>query len=244
MADYWHLWLGALFLRREAYEYQRERKDSFAHGLLFIVLIGVIVALSGIAGAALRYATSPNVDAVKNTILNHLQSMPFYAESIQPFPDAQRQFQSGYDQTWAVAGSLFMGYPISAADWARVLASVITTPISWIVGWLVYGVLAHLIASRGNPHANLSHGLGTLALATSPQALGVVNIIPQAGVNGLALALWTLILNVYALRTAYQVSTRRAVWAALFPLLLLLLLVLLCLILIVVLLRSNIPGGQ
>ncbi len=244
MADYWHLWLGALFCKREAYEYQRERKDSFAHGLLFIVLIGVLVALAGIIGAGLRYATSPSMDAVKNTVLNHLQAMPFYAQSIQPSPEAQRQFQAGYNQVWAAAGSFFMGYPTTVADWARALVSVVTTPLFWIVGWLIYGVLAHLIASRNNPNANLSHGLGALALATSPQALSVVNLIPQASVSGITLALWTLILNIYTLRTAYQISTRRAVWAALFPLLLLFLLLILSFCLIIALVVPVARGGQ
>jgi hypothetical protein len=241
MTDYWHLWLGALFLKREAYEYQRDRRDSFAHGLLFIVLVGVLVGLFGIAGAGLRYASGPSAVAVKNVVLNHLQAMPFYD---QMGSSAQQQFLTGYERTWAALGSLFMGYPTNAGDLVSLLAGIITTPLAWIIGWLFYGLLAHLIASRGNPHSSLAHGLGTLALATSPQALNVINVLPGASVGGLVLALWTLILNVFALRTAYRVSTRRAIGAALFPLLLLLLLLLLFLCLGLFALVAVIRGGR
>jgi hypothetical protein len=241
MRDYFHLWLSALFLKREAYEYQRDRRDSFAHGVAFILLLGVIVALFGIAGAAVRYATEPSADAIKNTVLNHLQAMPFYS---QFSPQGERQFLNGYNQVWKALGSLFVGYPTKASDLVSVLASVITTPVSWIIGWLVYGAFAHLIAGRGNPHSSLAHGLGTLALATSPQLLNVATVLPGASVAGTVVGLWTIILNVFALRTAYRISTPRAVFSALFPLLLLLLVLLLFACVGFLALLAAIQGGR
>ncbi len=236
MANYWQLWLGALFLKREAFEYQRDRRDSFAHGLLFIVLIGVVVAGAGIVGAALRYASGPNADAVKNTVLTHLQAMPFYTQSIQTDPRIESEFLSGYNRVWANLGGAFMGYPTTGAGVFLLLLGLLTVPLGWLLGWLIYGVLAHVIASRNNPEATLAHGLGTLALATAPQLLNVVSILPLAGVSSVALGVWTLVLNVFALRTAYRVSTGQAIWAALFPLLLLLILAsfFLCLLLLLI----------
>ncbi len=244
MADYWQLFVGALFLKREAYEYQRERKDSFAHGLLFIVLIGVAVALAGIGGGALRYAKSPSVDAVKNVVLNHLQAMPFYSQSFQLSPSAERQFLDGYDLVWQNLGSTFMGYPVNTTGWALLLASVVTTPLLWLIAWLIYGWLAHLIARRGALHIGLNQALGTLALATAPQALAVVGVLPQAGPNPLVLSLWTMILNVFALRTAYRLSTPRAIWAALFPILLLLILLILFACIGIAVLPAAVRGGR
>jgi hypothetical protein len=241
MRDYWHLWQSALFLKREAYEYQRDRRDSFAHGLAFIILVGILVGLFGIVGAGLRYATEPSADAIKNTVLNHLQAMPFYSEFGS---QGERQFLSGYNQVWAALGSLFVGYPTNAGDLITLLISPITTPLLWVIGWLIYGVLAHLITGRGNPHSSLAHGLGTLALATSPQMLNVVTFLPGANVGGVMLGLWTFILNVFALRTAYRVSTRRAVFAAVFPLVLLLLLLILFACVGFLALGAAIRGGQ
>ncbi len=222
MADYWHLMVGALFLRREAYEYQRDRKDSFAHGLLLIVLIGVLVALAGIVGAALRYASSPSADAIKNTVLTHLQAMPFYSQMIQPFPQVEQQFLSGYNQFWENFGGVLLGFPTNTQGWSLLIAGIITTPVLWIILWIIYGALAHLIASRGAAHIEFTHVLGTLALATTPQIFSVVALFPDGGASMIALWLWSLILNGMALQTAYRISTRRAIWAALFPLLVLL----------------------
>jgi hypothetical protein len=241
MRDYFHLWLSALFLKREAYEYQRDRRDSFAHGLAFIVTVGVVVALFGIAGAALRYATEPSADAIKNTVLNHLQAMPFYSQFT---PQGERQFLNGYNQAWGAFGSLFVGYPTKVSELVFVFASLITTPLSWVIGWLIYGVLAHLIAGRGNPHSSLAHGLGTLSLATSPQILNVVTVLPGASISSVMVGLWTIILNVFALRTAYRISTTRAVLSALFPLLLLLLIIIVFACFGFLALSTAITGGR
>ncbi len=243
MADYWHLLIGALFMRREAYEYQRDNKDSFARGLLLIVIIGVAVAIANVIGAALRYASSPNPDAVKNTVLTHLQAMPFYTQTIQPYPSLEQQWLLGYNQVWQYLGSTFMGFPIDAAGWASLLATIITTPVIWLIAWVVYAGLAHLIASRGATHVEFSHALGTLALATAPQIFGVVGLLPNAGVNTFAIWLWSMILNAFALHAAYRITTRRAIWAALFPVLLLLLPLLILLVIGLVALGSLLRGG-
>jgi hypothetical protein len=241
MRNYFHLWLSALFLKREAYEYQRDRRDSFAHGLAFVGLIGVIVALFGIAGAALRYATEPNADAIKNTVLNHLQAMPFYS---QVTSQGEGQFLSGYNRVWETFGSIFVGHPTKPGDLVPLFASLVTTPLLWVIGWLLYGAVAHLVASRGNPHSSLAHGLGTLALATSPQLLSAVTVLPGASISGAVLGLWTMILNVFALRTAYRVSTQRAVFSALLPLLLLLLILILFACVGIFALSTAARGGQ
>src|SRR5919202_6205568 len=97
IVDLWHTWLSALFLRHEVYEYQRERRNPFAHGLLFIIVLGALLALFGILGSGLRYATEPRAEAIRSVVLTHLQAMPFYAQFT---PQAETQFLSGYDQTW------------------------------------------------------------------------------------------------------------------------------------------------
>jgi hypothetical protein len=241
MGDYFHLWLSALFLKREAYEYQRDRNDSFAHGLAFIVILGVIVALFGIVGAALRYASDPTADAIKNTVLNHLQAMPLYSRFT---PQGEDRFISGYNRVWDTLGSLFVGHPTKGSDLLPLFAGLVASPLSWVIGWLLYGTAAHLVASRGNPHSSLAHGLGTLALATSPQVLNAVAVLPGASIGATVIGLWTVILNVFALRTAYRVSTSRAVFSAILPLLLLLVLLVLLGFVAFLALSVAFRGGQ
>lgn len=241
LRDYWHLWVSSLFLQREAYEYQRDRRDSFGHGMAFIALLGIITALFGIGGSGLRYATAPRAEAIKGVVLTHLQAMPFYT---QLPPEGERQFISGYNQSWENFGSFFVGYPTRPRDLALLLSTIVTTPLAWMMGWLIYGLLAHRIASRKNANNSLAHGLGTLALATSPQLLKAVEIFPGANVSGLMIAAWVMIANVFALRTAYRLSTPRAIWAALFPLLLLFLILLVLLVMGTLLLGGAPRGGQ
>lgn len=216
-----HLWLRGLFLQDEVYAYQRDRKNPFGAGLVFIVGVGVISALAGIMGAALRYAASPPFEAIKNTVLVHLQAMPFYLEFS---PSAERQFLQGYEQVWDYLGSVFVGYPTGAAGWAMLLANVITVPLAMVIVWVIYGALVHLVGHGWNRETSYPELLAPLSLAAAPQALTVLNLLPGAGVDGTVVALWTLICNVVAVRVAYQTTTRRAIWGAVFPILLLILL--------------------
>jgi hypothetical protein len=95
-----------------------------------------------------------------------------------------------------------------------------------IIGWFIYGALVHLVARGWNPETSFSEMLAPLALASSPQLLSVLALFPSTGISGLVIALWTFICNVVAIRVAYNTSTRRAVWGALFPILVLFILVL------------------
>lgn len=216
------LWLGAMFLKQETYTYQRDKKNHFGNGLVYIGIIGVLVALAGILGAGLRYATLPSVDAIKNTVLAHLQAMPFY-ESLSA--NGLANFERQYDQSWNQFGSLFLGYPTDTNGFIGLMVTILTVPLGLIIGWLIYGALVHLVARSWNRETSFTELLAPLALATSPQLLNVLMIFPNTGLSGSAIALWTFICNVVAIRVAYQTTTRRAVWASLFPILLVVILV-------------------
>lgn len=241
---FWELWLGALFLKQETYTYERDSKNPFGNGLLYIAVIGALVALTGILGAGLKYATMPSPDAIKNTILVHLQAMPFYGMFD---PTSASAFDKQFNQGWEILGTRVLGYPADAAGIATLVASVITTPLALIIGWLVYGILVHVIARGWNRETSFSEMLAPLALATSPQLLNVLAVFPTAGVSGAVISLWTWICTVFAIRVAYQTTTRRAVWAALFPVLLLaifILLVFLCIAAFLVPVIRSIGGAQ
>jgi hypothetical protein len=210
------LWLDGMFLKEEGYAYERDSKNPLGNGLVYIAIIGVMVAVANIIGAGIRYATSPTADAVKNTVLTHLQAMPFYATLT---PAVANSFEQGYDQVWDTAGSLFLGYPTDATSFVGLMLSVLTTPLGLIVCWLVYGALVHVIARGWNPETSYAELLAPLALATSPQILNTLAIFPGVGASGVVVALWTFVCNIFAIRVAYKTTARRAVWGAVFPLL-------------------------
>src|SRR5207253_909594 len=143
LAHFLELWRGAMFLKREIYTYERDQKNHLGNGLLYITVLGIIVALAGILGAGLRYATLPNGDAIKNTVLVNLEAMPFYTAYDTA---AQTRFEQGFNQAWNQIGMQVVGYPTTTTDFVRLILSVVTTPLGFAIEWLVYGALVHLIA--------------------------------------------------------------------------------------------------
>lgn len=238
---YAELWLGGMFLQPQAYAYERDGKNPFGNGLVYIAIIGVIVALSQIIGAGLRFAASPSADAIKNTVLAHLQAMPFY---IAFSPASASEFDRNYRLLWDRFGSLFLGYPMDQAGFVAPVLGLLLTPLGLVLTWLVYGALTHLVARGWNPETSYSELLAPLALATSPQLLYVLGMFPGVGASAAVVALWTLVCNIFAIRTAYATTVRRAVWGAVFPILLLFVLVLVILVPLSWFSISAIAGGS
>lgn len=208
------LWMGGMFLQDEAYVYMRERRNPFASGLLYTVLLGVLIAAGGLLGALARYATSPSLDAIKNTVLVHLQAMPFYE---QLSANAQGNFITQFNQTWEWLAPLLTPYPTTSVQVAQLLATPLTIPLGMAISWVIYGALAHWVARRWNPEISLAEILGPLALASSPQLLNVLNVFPNVGISPLVTFLWFLVSAITAIRVTYRTTGRNAVLAAFFP---------------------------
>lgn len=236
---YAELWTGGMFLQDEAYVYLRERRNPFASGLLYVALVGVLSAAGGILAGLTKYVTSPPLDAIKNTLLTHLQAMPFY-ENMNGL--AQRAFDAGFNQVWGLFAPLFVGYPDTPQQIAQLFTSLLTTPVGLVITWLVYGALVHLTARKWNREISLSEILGPLALAQSPQLLYLLNIFPNVSVSLWVVYLWFFVCAATAIRVTYRTTTARAFSAAFFPVLVGLVLVVI--LILVGLLLFVMRGGQ
>lgn len=234
------LWLGGMFLKPQTYAYMRDRKNAAANGATYIAVIGVLTALAGIVGAGVRYAGSPSVAAIKNTVLTHIQAMPFYTQT----PGLDVAFNEGFQRVWDQFGSLFVGYPADGAGLVQLLITLLTNPLWLLLTWLLYGALVHLVGRGWNRETSYGELLGPLALAASPQLLRAFELLPGGSASGVVIVLWSLVLNIFAVKAAYQTTTRRAVWGALFPILLALVLLILLLGVGVTLLLAAVRGGQ
>jgi hypothetical protein len=218
MKRYWQLWFNSLFMNQATFDEMSGERYAFAHGLTFIVIIGALVGISRVVGAAIRYGFAPPVDQIKNTVLLHLESMPWYIQ----MADSEaftRQFASGYDLWWRLFGDRVVPNPFAPLT----LASPLTVPVALGLVWLVYGVLVHLFARLVGGQGNLGHGLGTLALATSPQLLNILSFFPGLTLGTGLVGLWSLALNYVAVKTNYRLSVGRAVVVVILPLALLVL---------------------
>lgn len=201
------LW-NALFLQHDAYEEMREDNNPFVEGLFILVILGILLALIGIVGATLEWASSPNLDELQAAILSNLQRMQWWDISQQASPEFAQMFQQIWSGIWqAISG--VAPTPLGS------LAGIITRPLGLIVNWLIFGLLAHAIARLLGGQGTLNQTLGTTALAAAPQMLNVFGVLPFVVVAGIGT--WTMLCRYMAIRTTHELSWSRAVWATILP---------------------------
>lgn len=212
IAGYLQLGWDALLLRREAYERMRDAANPVVKGLVLIVVVGAAIALLGIVGEVLEWATMPDLLAIKDTVLKYLMAMPWWDMAAED-PQFGQFFQQWYDFAWDMALSF------ARPDVGGAALSVILTPLGLLVRWLVYGLLAYLFARFLGGGGELSETLGVLALAVAPQALNVLGLFPYVDL-GVVVAVWGVLCAYLGLKTAHDLPWGRAAWATLLPFLL------------------------
>lgn len=200
------LW-DALFLQRDAYAHMRDDDNPFVEGLFILVLLGVLLAVAGMVGSTLEWASSPNLTDIREIVLSNLQTMPWY-EQMEADAQATSAFMQSWNSIWSAASAL-------APSPVRSLTGIITKPLMLIIGWLSFGLLAYLFARLFGGRGTLNQTLGATALAAAPQLLTLVTVLPFAAIA--SLSTWTLLCNYMALRTVHDLSWPRALGAALLP---------------------------
>lgn len=209
MKDLLQLVWEALFLSDAPYTRMRDGPQPVLRGLLIVVLIAVVVALLGVIGATLEWASAPRLSDVQRVVLEEIQQMAWYRE-LQDNPEFVREFQQYFDMSWQYIPQMFGAGVGSAAS------RIITSPINMAIVWLLYGLLAHFFARLLGGRGTLAQTLGCTALASTPHLLNVVSFLPYVAVGGVV-GTWTLLSRYVALKTAHQLSWGRALWATLLP---------------------------
>lgn len=114
-----------------------------------------------------------------------------------------------------VAGAVAAGIGAGSGGVGAIISGI----IGGLLGWAVYAYVAFLVGTKLMPgpgtHADWGQVARTLGFANAPRVLLVLGIVPGLfGVVSLAVAIWTLITTIFALRAALDVSTGRAVGVA------------------------------
>ncbi len=229
---------GALFLHDEAYAAMRDTPRPFLKGLILLLAVGLAVSLVAVVGETLEWATTPDLGAIKDVVLQRLQQMDWYREASEKIPNFESTFRQQYDLGWRVFPYLF-----GAPNPFKAAVGVIVTPLWLGVSWLVFGLLGYAFARLLGGQASLAQTLGCTALAVTPQMLRLIRILPYVEIGGV-IATWTLICNYLAIRNAHRLTSRRAFWATLLPLIILALLALALAGLGVVLGLTIVRGGK
>jgi hypothetical protein len=207
-------WRG-LFLDPDVYEEMRQDNNPFVEGLFLIVVVAVIVAIAGLIGTSLELLSSPSAVALQETVMEGLENMDWYRQmEALGGPVAVDQFRQTFDMIWQAVASAVFPNPATAA------LNIILLPLSIIIGWLIYGVVAHLVARLLGGAASLSETLGTTAFAVTPQLFNLLLIFPNVVVGGV-IGTWTLLCRYTALKTAHQLSWGRALAATILPVIIL-----------------------
>ncbi len=191
--DFRLLWRG-LFLEPEAYHEAAEESNPFVHGLFLIVIVGVIVGVANMIGVMLDWAITPDLQQLKETILNGLQAMPWF-QAMRDNPVAANAFRQQYEFGWQIA-NLFTPKPTNG------FLTLITTPAMLILSWLWFSLIAHATARILGSKAKLGETLGASALAFAPVLLNVFGFLPSVVVAGIAT--WTLLARYVAIRRVHE----------------------------------------
>lgn len=204
-------WAG-LTLREEAYAEMAERENPVSTGLVFVIAIALVVAAASFVGTALELWTSPDPEALQTAIWDGMQSLPWMDE-IPPGEreealDAMRQV---FDTVWQFVGFFWPSLPGAALG-------IVTTPVTYVVQWLVFGLLAFAAARVLGGRGTLAETYGATALVAAPQVLGIAHVLPTVSTAGLGL--WGLVCGYVAVKHVHRLSPGRAFWATLLPLLL------------------------
>lgn len=199
----------ALFLSEEPYAEMREGANPAVRGLGLIALIAVAVALVGLVGTTLEWATSPNMGDIQRTALEGIQKMPFYQE-MQGNPEFREQFQRQFDLQWQIMSQ------VAGATIAGAASRIVLLPLGLAFTWLLYGVVAHLFARLLGGQGGLGQTLGCTALAVTPQLLNLATFFPYLAVGGVV-GTWTLLCRYVALKTCHRLTWNRALAATLLP---------------------------
>jgi len=211
IADSLKLGWDALLLRDKAYEDMRVSQNPVVKGLILIVVVGLIVAVAAFVGDVLEWASTPDLDKIKDIVLYYMTQMPWWNEAAR-----SPEFTQMFDQIWNFNWSLAQTLSPNPGNGAL---GIILMPLGLILRWLIYGVLAYLFARWLGGTGNLSETLGVLALAVAPQALTVLTLIPFVQL-GNVIAVWGVLCAYIGLKTAHKLPWTRAAWATVLPFLL------------------------
>jgi hypothetical protein len=209
--------VGGLLLDPRAFRAQRDAPGGMRRGFLLVLLIGLLVGFAALIGDLGEYFTQPEPAQVNATIYRGLTAMPWYAPAVQANPG----IGTLVEQTFGPQGG---GLSLTPSPVSAALALLIT-PVVSVVSWLLSGAFVHIAARALGGAASFGQTMATVALASAPGLLGLVQVVPYAQALPLALTIASgllgLIATYVAVRESHGLPPWRAFWSVLIgPLLL------------------------
>jgi hypothetical protein len=220
------LFNGALTINQSMMKRLRDAPDVVWRGLSVLLFVGLLVgAVQGASNVITSASPERTIASVREQVeqfKDGLVASPTADQSIVQFINRNEEaFFSLLEAVLTLPTPLPRGVRVGF-EW---LASVVSTPLSYLAGLLLTVIVTHIAARQLGGEGSIQQMLGLGALSTAPHALDALAFIPGFGPTlGLIAWGWGLIILVIATMVAHKLDNGRAVIAVLlYPLLLILL---------------------
>lgn len=220
------LFNAALTVNQTAMRSLREAPDVVRRGLAVLLFVGLLVgAVQGASAAITNISPERSVASIRAQVEQFTEALvtsPTADPRVVQFINANEEaFYALLDDVLRLDAPLPRGVRVGF-EW---LASVVSTPLSYLAGLLVAVTVTHIAARQLGGQGSIQQMLGLGALSTAPHALDALAFIPGLGFTlGLIAWVWGLVILVTATMAAHKLDSGRATIAVLlYPLLLALL---------------------
>ncbi|HMQ30743.1 MAG TPA: YIP1 family protein [Chloroflexaceae bacterium] len=219
------LFNGALTLNQDRMRGLREAPDGVARGFLLVLFVGLLVgAVNGVSGLIQNATPERAVAALRAEVDRQVDQLVLTSndtttqELTRIVNENQEPFFSMLEELIALPTPL--PRPVGLAF--QLLASVVSTPLSYLAGMLLAAVVAHVAARQLGGQGSIQQMVALGSLSVAPHALDALAFIPGIGPT-LGLVAWIggLVVLMVAPSVAPRLDSLRAALAVLlYPLLL------------------------
>lgn len=241
------LFNGALTLNQTVMRGLREAPDAVRRGFLLVLFVGTLVGtVNGISNTIQNATPERAVQTLRGQLEAQIDQLVLTsndattAELTRLINENEEPFFQLIEDLLALPSPL----PRPVGQAFQLLASVVTTPLTYLSGMLLAAAAAHAIARQLGGQGSLQQMVGLASLSVAPHALDALAFIPNLGATFSLIAwVWGLIILVAATSVAHRLDSARATLAVLLIPLMLILLGALSFCLLLALLVSAVGGG-
>jgi hypothetical protein len=197
-SDMWQTWLKATTSPNETtFEELRTRPDAtVTTAIIWMAIYGAISAVIGIIGGMMALST---MNSVVPTVMSQLELPPAEAAQVE---QALRAITGG-------------GAGMVGAGFAS-LANIVMVPLFFLIGVGIYYLIAKVLGGTGEfgRYAYLNAAFAApLGILTS-----LLGLVPFIGCITPIISIYSLVLVYFATKAEHQMSSGRAIWVVLIPL--------------------------
>jgi len=211
---------GALSLDTQTFVAQREARDAFRKGVLFVVVITLLAGSLSFIVSTVKGFLPPKWDAQRDEVEDRI-SQVFKFLPLEMDAETERMIvgsiEAGLDIGFEIA-QLPTPLPRPVKDFLQALGGWVTAPLLRLGAWMGYAFWVLLVAKLLGGRATLSQMLGCTALYVAPQILTILQVVPCLGpILAFVAFVWGLVIYIKATAVANELSPGRALLAAILP---------------------------